>query len=240
MLTRNNHDDAPEKEPYWSVTRIPGTVTGVRIFYALSYYKDAGDPVFHMTSHDGDSEFIIIDLQNDMNPYYYTLWELNQATLSAHWMAGTNVDHSATYAAGFLEYPSVYRGRPRIWVSFDKHANYRNKSVCDGEWNDVVAQHLDSSLAQRNAFVRIYARPTANTVGTRTSDHFGLWGPIIGGAVGGVVGYLYERGHCDQLAALCTGRHGAIGGAILGAAVGYGIQRLFRQDDSATVTAGAG
>jgi len=139
MLARNNADDAPEKEPYWSVTRIPGTTAGVRIFYALSYYKDAGDPVFHVTSHNGDSEFIVVDIQNDMNPYDYTLWEANDATLSAHWGATDGVEGTELYGAGSLEYPEVYRGRPRVWVSWDKHANYPTKDACAAqpEWKDV-------------------------------------------------------------------------------------------------------
>jgi hypothetical protein len=131
MLARNNADDAPGKEPYWSVTRIPGSVTGVRIFYALSYYRDAGDPVDHYSSHNGDSEFIVIDVQNDMNPYDYTLWEVNDATLSAHWGVADGLDGTETYGAGSLEYPEVYRGRPRVWVSWDKHANYPTKGACE-------------------------------------------------------------------------------------------------------------
>lgn len=137
MLARNNADDAPEKEPYWSVTRIPGSVTGVRIFYALSYYRDAGDPVDHYSSHNGDSEFIVIDVQNDMNPYDYTLWEVNDATLSAHWGLADGLDGTETYGAGSLEYPEVYRGRPRVWVSWDKHANYPTKGACENSTWDT-------------------------------------------------------------------------------------------------------
>ena len=130
QMARNSHEDAPDREPYWSVTRIPGSVTGVRIFYALSYYRDAGEHTTGWTSHDGDTEFVIVELENNMNNSNYRLWEMTSITLSAHWNSGQ--DRTATYAASDIEYPVKYRGRPRVWESWDKHANYRSKAVCNG------------------------------------------------------------------------------------------------------------
>jgi len=135
QMARNSHEDAPDREPYWSVTRIPGTVTGVRIFYALSYYRDGGDHTTGYTAHDGDSEFVTVDLENNMNPGNYRLWEVTSATLSAHW--NSSVDETAKYDASNLEYPVSYRGRPRVWESWDKHANYRSKDVCNTTNFDV-------------------------------------------------------------------------------------------------------
>lgn len=135
MLARNNSDDAPGREPYWSVTRVPNSQTGVRVFYAISYYRDGGWHVDGTSSHDGDSEFIIVELQNSMSH----VWHLTQATLSAHWNAGSPWDRTSTYAGSDLEYPSRSLGRPRIWASWNKHANYRTKDACNGSpnWFDV-------------------------------------------------------------------------------------------------------
>jgi hypothetical protein len=139
MLARNNQDEAPNREPYFSVTKYPNPSAShpstVKLFFAISYYRDPGDPRYHAEAHDGDSEFIILEIHNTNDPRG-SIWALDFATLSAHWNAGTNVDHTSTYAAGDLEYPSEMRGRPRIWVSWNKHANYRSKAVCDNMWND--------------------------------------------------------------------------------------------------------
>jgi len=52
----------------------------------------------------------------------------------------------------------------------------------------------------------IHADPTrtTNDVATDHESRVGLWGAIIGGVVGGALGYAYERGACDQLAKLCN------------------------------------
>lgn len=135
QMARNSHEDAPDREPYWSVTRVPGSVTGVRIFYALSYWRDAGEHTTGYTSHDGDTEFVVLELENNMNDSNYRLWEVTSITLSAHW--NSSEDHTATYAYNDLEYPVSYRGRPRVWESWDKHANYRSKAVCNNTAWDV-------------------------------------------------------------------------------------------------------
>lgn len=141
MLARNNSDEAPEREPYYSVTRSSfGEVGTVKIFYALSYYRDPGDPFFHMEAHDGDSEFIVVYVHNTADPRG-TIWALDRATLSAHWGAGVNIDHTRTYSSHELEYPTEDRGRPRVWVSKNKHANYANKHDCDWVFND----HCDTT-----------------------------------------------------------------------------------------------
>ena len=66
---------------------------------------------------------------------------------------------------------------------------------------------------------------------TDHESHADLWGAIIGGVVGGALGYAYERGACDQLAKSCTGKHGAVVGVALGAALGYTLGRSLARRD---------
>jgi len=134
MLAMSSADVTPEMEPYWAVTKEYGSPYGslIKIFYALSYYHDGGEIRFQTTGHDGDSEFIIVGITGTGG----SRWHLDYETLSAHWGAGSFVDETATYGYASVEYPSEYRGRPRVWVSQNKHANYRSKSVCDGMIQD--------------------------------------------------------------------------------------------------------
>jgi len=129
MLAMNNADAAPDMEPYWAVTKTYGSSYGstLKIFYALSYYRDPGDPNFIVDAHDGDSEFIVVGVSSTGA----SRWHLDYETLSAHWGAGSSVDETATYGYASVEFPNEYRGRPRVWVSMNKHANYRSKSVCN-------------------------------------------------------------------------------------------------------------
>ena len=60
-------------------------------------------------------------------------WVLNRITLSAHWNAGWPYDQTATYDSRDLEYPWTHLGRPRVWESWGKHANYRNADICNGQ-----------------------------------------------------------------------------------------------------------
>ncbi|MBC7791542.1 MAG: hypothetical protein H7Z74_16465 [Anaerolineae bacterium] len=186
QVARNNHDESPEKEPYWSVTRIDGTVTGIKIFYAFSFYRDEGDHYLQTGSHHGDSEFVILEVKNNMDNSNYRMWQLDYATLSAHWNAGI-ADNTARYAFNDLEYPSGYRRRPRVWSSYNKHANYRSKAVCNGVLNDectttfsgTVYDDLEvlSSANIGNQYNRTPDVPywIKNCVGSRNPD-FGLHG----------------------------------------------------------------
>lgn len=144
MLAMNASDDAPDNEPYFSVTRQAPTASNpatVRLFYALSYFRDPGDPFFAFQAHDGDSEFIILEVHNTID----ATWVLDYAFLSAHWNTGS-ADNSARYHHHDIEYPSESRGRPRIWVSWNKHANYRSKAVCNDMWNDVCDNGATSNM----------------------------------------------------------------------------------------------
>ena len=138
-LKISSYDRDPSMESYYSVAPNEATFgdrATVRIFYALGYHRDPGSPVGgSIDAHDGDSEFIIVGLhQSAENP---VKWAVDWVTLSAHWGTGAATDHSATYSTDVLEWASdIYRGRPRVWVSTDKHANYRSRDVCMYMWND--------------------------------------------------------------------------------------------------------
>lgn len=55
-----------------------------------------------------------------------------------------------------------------------------------------------------------------------------MWGFIIGAVVGTGVGYTLAIAGCEGATQSDCHQHGAIGGAILGGLVGYGIERLVR------------
>lgn len=128
-LAFDTDEDNADREPYWAVARHATQPGWLRIFYLIAYREDGGTPNGGFTAHQGDSEFIIIDVEH----LGAAKWALTRATLSAHWQKPT--DNTATYGYDVLEFPESFRGRPRIWVAEDKHANYRSKSVCDaGAW----------------------------------------------------------------------------------------------------------
>jgi hypothetical protein len=62
---------------------------------------------------EGNPECIIVRVHNTADPRG-TIWSVDNATLSAHWGAGTNIDHTVPYGAVELEYPSEHRGRRRV------------------------------------------------------------------------------------------------------------------------------
>jgi hypothetical protein len=62
-----------------------------------------------------------------------------------------------------------------------------------------------------------------------TPSHVGMWGAIAGTVLGAAYGYAMGKSGCDAADGrqVCV-RDITIGGAIVGAAVGYGLERLFR------------
>ncbi|HEY0969379.1 MAG TPA: hypothetical protein VGE02_00210 [Gemmatimonadales bacterium] len=129
LLNMSLYDDAPTRETYWVAMRNQSRWIGdrglIKIFYALGYHKDTGDPSLGLYAHEGDSEFIVLTVHEAEN----ARWVLDDATLSAHY--GSDVNATGTYWAGDLEFRFEYRGRPLVWVAQDKHANYRSKAVCN-------------------------------------------------------------------------------------------------------------
>jgi hypothetical protein len=99
----------------------------IEIFYAISWMYDCGP-----YGHRGDSEWII----EEVGPSNLAghPWALKYATLSAHWDDGF-WDNTAGYAAHDLEdaQGSPGFGAPRVWVSKNKHANYRTAAACGGQ-----------------------------------------------------------------------------------------------------------
>lgn len=128
-LTFDPYDRDRRREPYWAM--YPSTIYSAvyQIVYALSYYTDWG-PNY---KHQGDSEFIVLRVRY----LGYGKWGIMSAFLSAHW--GAITDSSADITYEYLEYPGSNRGRPKIWVAVNKHANYRSRSSCDSGagWTDT-------------------------------------------------------------------------------------------------------
>jgi hypothetical protein len=94
----------------------------------------------------------------------------------------------------------------------------------------VIAREHTPDAVDRTANMQIATLASAH------DDHPELWGAFIGGVVGGAVGYAYERGACDQVARLCTGKGVAVAGVIIGAALGYSLGRVLGHRDPETAS----
>jgi hypothetical protein len=119
------------RTPHVSVRR--GTNPGpVDIFSLLAYHVDPG--WMGLSAHDGDSECIIVGVRD------YTgtgRWVLEYVTYSAHWASLVGDRSSIRVPHTQVEYSDVYCGRPRVWVSRGKHANYPSQHMCnDGRYDD--------------------------------------------------------------------------------------------------------
>jgi hypothetical protein len=171
QLALTKGSDNLGREPHWAAMKLVGT-TKVRIMYLLSYYVDRGPSTSWCsnnfaviipgmtfdtwmkacTGHDGDSEWITLDV------YYNRIaqrWTLDQAILSAH--EGTNVYRRGTTAyPGALQYPGVRGGYPRIYVSYQKHANYGTDLACDS------GSKMDTDDCNADLFQRVVAGDNVN------------------------------------------------------------------------------
>ncbi len=120
------------RESYWTVRRDP-SIGIVQIFYLLGYRHDYGS--FYLEgrgSHKGDSEFIILRVKHNGSGQ----WLLLDATMSAHW--GTEGDRTSRHVGVTdLVFNDVFKGRPRVWVSAWKHANYPTRNRCS-TWPDEI------------------------------------------------------------------------------------------------------
>ena len=116
-------EDASNKQNYWAARRVSST--RVKIIHLMAYFEDAGQ-YETWTKHDGDSEFIIMEVE-----YKNGWWRFNNAFLSAHWDV-MYWDASSTRAAGEFAYPEgAPFAHPKIWIAEDKHANYSSQGKCD-------------------------------------------------------------------------------------------------------------
>lgn len=128
-------------ERYWAAKVFPAQGNLVRIAYLPSYYVDCGAPsesfcstIYGCGSHNGDSEFIILDLRYNATTQH---WYLEHVFLSAHteFPGNSAVDNSSkapgNFAASALTYPDKLYGIPDIWVAEGKHGNYSSRAACD-------------------------------------------------------------------------------------------------------------
>jgi hypothetical protein len=117
-------DDYLNREPYWAVRPL-GTQS-YRIFYAIGYHMDGGDPWVNTWAHTGDSEHVIVDVTFDN---LSQRWITDQMYTSAH--AGMPNSQSRWTTFEHLTYgDNHWRGRPNVWVANNKHANYASQSEC--------------------------------------------------------------------------------------------------------------
>jgi hypothetical protein len=188
------------RHPYWSVARDPYVARALKIFYLIAYEKDGGDPGTRAYAHDGDSEFLIVYVQDITGG---GRWALDRMTYSAHWHSTWDRTHE-NLPYDKVEYTDEYRGRPRSWVGESKHPNYPNQSSCNGNFDDCHnPQSADTQLGfydERNvgnlwagAGVPLYTSPNCAKSALAvpytecfwTDDTFRGWQTEDGGGSGG-------------------------------------------------------
>jgi hypothetical protein len=117
-------------EYYYAVTRYTvGSEERVRILYMPAYYRDEGNVDQAIQNHNGDSEFITIDVAD---PYSADHWQTRQVYMSAH-CGADNGAACGWYDASWFDGGGWYNaehGAPIVWVSQDKHANYHSYQQC--------------------------------------------------------------------------------------------------------------
>lgn len=148
-LIFNSDEPCKTREPRATVART-GTAGEIAIFYAASYWQDCSNRSNSADSHWGDSEFIIVrvgTLTQTILNYYPTQWYLKNVTLSAHYGAGF-WDSSWTGDGSALEFrQGEYLMRPKIYVSWGKHGNYRDTGSCarGANYFDDCSQSVDTN-----------------------------------------------------------------------------------------------
>ena len=114
------------RSPYWAA-RPDGT--SIAIFYAIPYAADCGfrNPIVG-DAHNGDSEFIIVRVVED--PAHPGHWQVGNVTLSAHY-GFSGFDGTWTGSPPAIEFrPYENLIRPKVYVSWGKHGNYRDVGSC--------------------------------------------------------------------------------------------------------------
>jgi hypothetical protein len=137
-------NDVVTREPAYAANKRGVGTNTVAIIYMLSYHEDLGGQGFLKPvvsqAHHGDSELIDIRISESGG-----IWKINDVFLSAHYQShsplGQQTDFSRIHTYDQLEYADNYRGRPRIWVAVDKHANYASNYLCNNSnaWDSCAS-----------------------------------------------------------------------------------------------------
>lgn len=126
QLMMNPYEQCDEREPYFAVRIMDAITKRVRIFYAIGYHRDCGNLIPQGGGHEGDSEFVILEVLAGLGG----TWVLERMFTSAH--LGSPVFWSSDWHDWTQVFQvAVLGGRPKVVVSRNKHANYRSVGSCD-------------------------------------------------------------------------------------------------------------
>lgn len=168
-------DQCQPRQPYWAATYFAGPQV-VRLAYMPAWRKDCGWKGWG--EHFGDSEFIMVEVKFNSTTRH---WEMVRMFLSAH-DGGNN--HSSEWVSWTNTiFPGVSRGHPAVYVSLNKHANYRSEAACEGFWK---TEACDGGMPQRFA-----VWPNRN-VGSSRVDFFPN-GTHLQGYISARPEYFYKR-----------------------------------------------
>jgi len=121
----DNGEDTDAWWPHYAVKSVNYATKQVSIAYYSGYYRDGGG-LFGLTSHDGDSEFVIVEAHLEGST-----WLVDWVYFAAHRNASV-CDDSSWYPYWNVQWDYYYRGWAMVFVSENKHAAYRSDSQCDG------------------------------------------------------------------------------------------------------------
>ncbi|HYJ79341.1 MAG TPA: hypothetical protein VEW03_07060 [Longimicrobiaceae bacterium] len=174
-------DDCLDGEPYWAAKYF-ATSEHVRIAYMPAYYRDCG-PTFLDFNHDGDSEFVMVQVRYDASVQH---WVFDGMFISAHY--GTANDHSQWVYPSQAQFTWRAGTHPTVWVSIDKHGNYRSKEYCnswdlltvvgihdqcDWSWLDPLRFPVDPSHNVGSSHVHLRDAVTAEKIFSSRVEH--IW-----------------------------------------------------------------
>jgi hypothetical protein len=161
LLSISTSECCGARNSYWAVGKGYNGAHRMRIFYLLAYHYDGGTPDWGLKAHFGDSEFIIIEVEDVSGS---GRWMLKRAVLSAHWKQWYGLgDRTGDWGPDDLEYPDgTYAGYPRVYVARDKHANYRTREDCNATYQDGSC-HLNQDAARVTVL-------TERNIGTRKNS----------------------------------------------------------------------
>lgn len=177
-------------EYYYGVQLInPGNGSRVRIVYLPAYYKDCGYTFdAHLDSHEGDSEFIIVDLGfRALTSAEQPTWQFLQAFLSAHCGAeflGLEVGSECQWwDAGYWEregrwVDSRRYGAPVVWVASGKHSNYYSKEHCSA--SETKLQSWARGCSTNGTFRRFPVVGSWQNIGSIRNPLVNVTGPRWG------------------------------------------------------------